>query len=128
MTGTALLDLLQRLEVSLHQASVRNDRAQLDHLLHQDFHEIGRSGEQYSKVEVMRNLLQQDAHPFVWAQDFALNMISVDVGLLTYKSAHIGAQGNLTNHALRSSIWKFSPDGWQMLFHQGTPTLPFQQD
>lgn len=31
MTGTVLLDLLQRLEVSLHQASVRNDRAQHDH-------------------------------------------------------------------------------------------------
>jgi hypothetical protein len=32
--------------------------------------------------------------------------------------------GMLERHALRASIWKCSPDGWQIVFHQGTPTTP----
>ena len=49
------------------------------------------------------------------------------VALLTYKSAHVGRDGALERHALRSSLWQQTPQGWQMLFHQGTPIQAFVQ-
>ncbi len=64
----------------------------------------------------------------VHAQDFALRKLSDAVVLLTYRSAHIGPSGALERHTLRSSIWRLEASGWQIVFHQGTPTGAFAQN
>ena len=44
--------------------------------------------------------------------------------MLTYVSSHVLPDGIHDQHTLRRSIWQLSEQGWQMRFHQGTPTQP----
>lgn len=125
MTEATLLNLLQNLEVSLHQASVRNDHDQLDILLHKEFHEIGRSGTFYTKADTVESLPLQESHPEILARNFKLTVISKDACLLIYEAAQSTRIGEPTQYARRSSIWKLEDGEWKMLFHQGTPTHPF---
>jgi hypothetical protein len=59
--------------------------------------------------------------PTVHAEDFRRVDLEVGVALVTYKSAHIDSEGGLQRFSLRSSIWLLGEEGWQMVFHQGTP-------
>jgi hypothetical protein len=121
----ALLQLMCSLETRLHSPAVRTHKAQLEKLLHADFFEIGRSGTSYRRANIIAQLLGQRNHAVIWAQDFALSMPAYSVALLVYKSAHIDAQGELSMHAQRSSMWQYDEQGWQLRFHQGTPTAAF---
>jgi hypothetical protein len=124
----ALLQLMCSLETRLHLPTVRADIAQLEKLLHADFFEIGRSGTSYRRAEIIQQLVGQKGDAVIWAQDFALSMPAYSVALLVYKSAHVNAQGELTMHAQRSSMWQYDELGWQMRFHQGTPTAAFTKN
>ncbi len=121
----ALLQLMCSLETGLHSPAVRADKAQLEKLLHADFFEIGRSGTSYRRADIIAQLTNQKDPAAIWAQDFALSMPAYSVALLVYKSAHLGADGALTMHAQRSSMWQYDELGWQLRFHQGTPTAAF---
>ncbi|MBC2659949.1 nuclear transport factor 2 family protein [Pseudomonas sp. MSSRFD41] len=125
MTEAALLNLLQDLEVSLHQASVRNNPGELDRLLHKEFHEIGRSGAFYTKADTVETLPLKESHSEILAQNFKLTVISKDACLLIYEAAQSTRSGEPTQYARRSSIWKIEDGEWKMLFHQGTPAHPF---
>lgn len=118
---TPLLSTLQGLEVELHHPGVRCDADRLQQLLHADFHEVGRSGRAYDRATVVRFLSEQTASPPVKSADFALRMLAPGVALLTYRSAHLEADGCLQNHTLRSSVWVQVQDRWQLRYHQGTP-------
>ncbi len=122
-----LLELIRNLEVTLHQPAVRSDKARLEALLHSDFVEYGRSGRTYNKLEMLAHLEQESLTTAVWSQDFHLTLPAFSVALLTYKSAHVNTQGELSHHALRSSLWQFTETGWQLRFHQGTPIATFVQ-
>lgn len=116
------------LETSLHARGVRTDKAQLNTLLHADFVEIGRSGTHYQRADIIAQLLGQQNHADIWSQDFALSMPAYSVALLTYKSAHLDPQGQLSMHTHRSSMWQYDELGWQLRFHQGTPTAAFAKN
>lgn len=124
MRENELLKMLRQLEVNLQQPEVRRDARRLDAMLHHDFREFGRSGRSYDRAEILAALAAAE-EPGLWCQDFALRILSVDVALLTYKSARLTATGTLEDHALRTSIWQRLSDGWRLSFHQGTPTSPF---
>jgi hypothetical protein len=64
----------------------------------------------------------------VWAQDFSVAEIADGIALLTYRSAYVEETGELRRHALRTSLWQRTQRGWQMRFHQGTPTEPFDKN
>ena len=121
-----LLSQLRALEVELHQPVVRGDATRLDALLHQEFHEVGRSGAAYAKADILSHLLSAEQHARVIADNFHVRRLALDVALLTYRSAHALPDGTLHRHTLRSSIWQRSDFGWQMSFHQGTPTEPYE--
>jgi hypothetical protein len=121
------LETLRALEVALHQPSVRRDRGQLERLLHPDFREFGRSGRAYDRAELLELLTQEPQPDQVWSQDFALQLLAAGVALLTYRSARVTADGTLERHSNRSSVWQLTSEGWRMLFHQGTPTAPFEK-
>lgn len=125
---TEPLSILTALECELHEPRVRRDRARLDELLHPTFSEFGRSGNAYTKTEIITLLLNEQEAVRVHAQDFRVLLLAEGVALLTYKSAHVTAGGTLERASLRSSIWKLGASGWQMLFHQGTATTGFAQD
>jgi len=120
-----LLQELRDLEVTLHQPEVRRDRRRLDELLHESFVEFGRSGRIYSKADILEQLPEESAPARIWSQDFAVAELADGLALLTYRSAAIDAGGGLSRHSLRSSVWQRTARGWQMRFHQGTPTDTF---
>ena len=122
-----LLQTLRALEVALHQPSVRGDRERLDQLLHPHFREFGRSGREYDRAEMLLDLPQDQQPSQLWSQDFVLEPLAEGCALLTYRSASITADGTLERHTNRSSIWQLTPEGWKMLFHQGTATAPFEK-
>ena len=80
-----------------------------------------------------------EKHPPIGASGLEQSLISADlrgalsslsdlgdgVALLTYRSAEVGDDGEAARHALRTSLWVRGRDGWQIRFHQGTPTGPF---
>lgn len=121
-------DLLRRLsdlELTLQRLEVRRDRAQLDKLLHESFLEFGRSGRSYNKADILEQLPAETAQDAMWSQDFGAAELAEGVALLTYLSASVDENGDLFRHSLRSSLWQQTERGWQMRFHQGTPTEPF---
>jgi hypothetical protein len=125
MATDDLLQHLRDLEVALHQSDVRRDPARVDELLHELFTEFGRSGRIYSRADILEFLRVEVPAGPVWSQDFTVAEISEGTALLTYKSASIDADGELVRHTLRSSLWQRTARGWQMRFHQGTPTDAF---
>lgn len=116
-----LLAHLRSLEAELHHPGVRCSRQRLEELLHPEFHEVGRSGRQYSRDTVIRHLAAQETQPQVVASEYAVRVLADGVALLTYRSAHQEPDGALSLRALRSSVWLRAQAGWQLLYHQGTP-------
>jgi hypothetical protein len=128
MLNGSLLSILRSLECLLHDPGVRRDRERLVTLLHPEYREFGRSGVQYSRAQIIDHLLSETNAAKVHAQGFAIVELAPLVVLLTYKSAYISSSGVLERHANRSSIWRREIVGWQMVFHQGTPTEPFEAE
>ena len=123
---SSLLAELQALEVELHHPGVACDRARLEELLHGDFHEVGRSGRRYDRATVLRFLSEREVPPEVVSDDFAVVQPGPGIAMLTYRSAHRRPEGGLEQHTYRSSLWVRTSGGWQLLYHQGTPTTPFE--
>lgn len=127
MDHISLLSMLRELECELHHPKCRGDRERLAQLIDPDFKEFGRSGASYTRDDILMQLPTEPQAPKIHAQDFALHQLSDSVALLTYRSAHVNPSGDLFRHTNRSSIWRLTSTGWQMVFHQGTPTDPFDQ-
>lgn len=123
-----LLQHLQALEVRLHDPQVRADAGQLQALLHEDFLEFGRSGGVHDRAATVDSLaaaLPAGPPARLVSAGFALARLGPDSALLTYRSASVAEDGTADRHTLRSSVWLRTGQGWQMRFHQGTPTQPF---
>lgn len=117
------LSQIQALEVELHQPTTCCDPKRVAALLHEDFEEIGRSGLRYDKRQTVAALEMETDYPQIVAEAFKLAQISEGAVLLTYKSFQRDAQGRAVRCTERSSIWLLKDkEGWQMRFHQGTPT------
>ena len=122
-----LLDTLRALEVALHQPETRRDGETLARLLDERFREFGRSGRIYTKAEVIAEIHQETHAAEIWPQDFHVEPLAEGPALLTYRSAHVGVNGQLERHTNQASLWRLTERGWQMLFHQGTPTAGFER-
>lgn len=122
-----MFESVVRLEIELHDPSVRRNIARLEELLHDDFIEIGRSGAIYDKQQVM-SLLMSVKPVGVVSQDYEQHLAGRDLMLITYRSAHVDSEGVLSNFARRSSLWQQSVSGWRLRFHQGTPTDAFDKN
>lgn len=128
-----LFELICHLEVSLHQASTRRSAQLLQQLLHDEFLEIGRSGERYDKTQTVAALINEDVEA-ITAYSFQLALLTKDCALLTYRSEVIDSDGRAAKKTLRSSIWQRShicanhQECWQLRFHQGTPVKEVQEE
>lgn len=127
MDHVSLLSTLRELECELHQPKCRGDRKRLAQLFAPDFKEFGRSGASYTRDDMLVGLPTETEAPKIHAQDFVVHELSDSIVLLTYRSAHVNPSGGLFRHTNRSSIWRLDSSRWQMVFHQGTPTDPFDQ-
>jgi len=122
------LQILRQLEESLHRHEVRTQTDQLTLLLHSSFMEIGYSGESYNFNTIV-NALEAEAEPefVIWSQQYQFIEIAPGVCQVLYLQARMDKAGKLSRHAKRSSIWIETKVGWQMKFHQGTPTNAFSK-
>ena len=125
-SDSSLLLLLQSLEVELHTPSTRGDEARLAHLLHEDFREFGRSGVTYTKTDTLAQLPTETHPAVIVADNFVLRRLGDAAALLTYRAANRHHDGTYDRFTLRTSVWEYSPAGWQMSIHQGTPTAPYR--
>lgn len=120
-TLSALLAEIQALEVELHHPGVACERQRLEHLLHPDFSEIGRSGREYDRATVLHYLAERTEIQATQSDAFTLSGIAPGVVLLSYRSALVQPDGRLDGHTFRSSVWVRENGHWQLRYHQGTP-------
>jgi len=104
-------------ELSLLQPQVRRTRADVDVLLDPEFAEFGASGRRWSRPEILASLASEEREAAIAAHDVRANWIADGVVLVTYISDDGERRCN------RSSLWRRTPAGWRMYFHQGTPIL-----
>ncbi|WP_312266945.1 DUF4440 domain-containing protein [Neisseria sp.] len=115
-----LLHHLTALEAELHHHGILCTPLRLEKLLHYQFHEVGQSGSPYNRETVIRYLSScSEAQP-TRSNNHAVQILGEKQALLTYFSASTQPSGD-TLYTWRSSIWVNENEGWQLLYHQGTP-------
>jgi hypothetical protein len=91
-----------------------------------DYWEIGASGRRYSRDFILRHLNVNppvDAISAGWQMsDHALKRLGPDTYLIIYNLM----QGE--RFTRRSTIWRNTADGWQVLYHQGTAVSAEEDD
>jgi hypothetical protein len=112
-------DIIRNLELELIQPDTRKSKERLDELLDDDFIEIGESGNQYNKQDILSALPKQSGIRF-FLNDFNSSEISPCVVLATFQLEKETVNSSEKIISLRSSIWKLNNGKWQIVFHQGT--------
>jgi hypothetical protein len=118
---------VRTLEEALLKPEVRRDAAFVDAALHPLFRGFGRSGRVYNRAATVTEMSKEEQSAEIWTQDFKIQAVDICTVLVTYRSARLTEQGQLKRHANRLSLWVFTSQGWQILFHQGTPTGAFRK-
>lgn len=111
MKAKSLADVIEYLELSLLNPSVRESSEQIITLLADDFLEFGSSGKIYHKSDC---IVPDEKLRNFSVSNFAVKELAPNVILATY----ITKEDEILT--LRSSIWKLDGAAWQMVFHQGT--------
>jgi hypothetical protein len=112
-------DMLFELERRLAQVGRRVSAEEAASLFADDFVEFGASGKIWSKAEIIAAMSQ-------WApiertvENFRVRELSPSVCLVTYKVVGVTKDKQASPFSLRSSIWRYTGERWQIVFHQGT--------
>jgi hypothetical protein len=112
-----LAELVRR-EPIFHRAEFGTTRADFEKMTAEDYWETGASGRRYTRQFVLDGLEERFSvpHADVWeTSEFQCRRLGEDTYLLTYTllQEHV----RLTR---RSTIWRSTPDGWKIVYHQGT--------
>ena len=114
---TEIRDKLAQLETIFHRREQGTSTAALEAMIDESFWEVGASGRRYDRHCVIETVLHRHAKPVEnhWqARDFACQEIAFNHYLLAY-TLHQAAR--VTR---RTTLWRRTPAGWKILFHQGT--------
>ena len=114
-----LAALLFDLEQQLLEPSTRRDSTALTSLLAEDFREFGSSGRICTRQQII-DALAAESPRTITLSDPLCQQLADDIVLLTYRSTRTTAL-KTASQALRSSLWVYRDNCWQMIFHQGTP-------
>jgi hypothetical protein len=112
--------VLLMLEQRLAQIEAKLLPREAESLIVDEFVEIGASGRIWRKAEILRALKQWPAIERT-LEDFRVTELGGSCCLVTYRSIRIEQESQQSRSTLRSSIWKQRGEGWQIVFHQGTP-------
>lgn len=112
-------NILKSLEETLWRAETRFNYDYMDKVLAPDFFEFGRSGRTYTRADTLNISQPQEIKVTLPLKNFAITLLDNNIALVTYASEVMYEKMEISN---RSSIWLKSEAGWQITFHQGTPT------
>ena len=121
VTDPKLLNVLNELrarEPIFHHPEFGTTRSDFDRMMESSFWEVGASGKRYSREYVLDLLEKRYAshNEDEWeARDFHCLEIAANNYLLTYTLIQ-----EKTRISRRSTIWRRTPDGWKIVYHQGT--------
>lgn len=118
-SDAALSETLRDLECALHRREVRNSAGRLCELLAEDFVEFGVSGTVWTRAAIIA-ALREETPAECHVDDFAVRRLGDDTVLVTYRAHRVANAQRPAADSLRSSIWRFAGQRWQMIFHQGT--------
>jgi len=124
-TAPELADILAELsrrEPIFHRPEFGTTRADFENLMVEDYWETGASGRRYTRPFILDLLESRYAGPQndVWqTSNFHCRKLAEDVYLLTYTLLQNSTQDN-TRLTRRATIWQHTPEGWQIVYHQGT--------
>ena len=113
----AVLEELKLREPIFHHPELGTARRDYEAMTDAEFWEVGASGRRYSREFVLHTLENRapDPQESKWlARDFQCREIAADNYLITYTLF----QGPRVTR--RSTLWRRTPDGWKVLYHQGT--------
>jgi hypothetical protein len=105
-------------EPIFHRPEFGTTRPDFERMIAEDFWEVGASGRQYSREQVLKILEQRflSPHEDAWETSrFRCRRLSSDTYLLTYTLVQ-----DRSRRTRRSTVWQSTPDGWKVVFHQGT--------
>jgi hypothetical protein len=111
-----ILDELKALEPIFHTPSFENTRNGVERVTDADFWEVGASGQRYSREHVVAVLKERGItiEPSWTTKDFWCREAGTDTYLLTYT---LFQAARITR---RCTLWRRTPEGWKILYHQGT--------
>ena len=112
------LQELSRREPIFHRSEFGTRRDDFERMMAEEFCEVGASGRRYSRAFVLDELEKRDAvpHADVWeTSEFECRRLAGDLYLLTYTLLQDGVR-----RTRRSTIWRWTSEGWKIVFHQGT--------
>jgi hypothetical protein len=109
---------LVRLERLLLERPTRADPAVLERYIADDFEECGAYGDVFGKQKVLEWLPQEPADTVFTGHNFAVKMVTPDVGVVTFTVEKATKDG--VKKSIRMSLWTKREAEWQMVYHQGT--------
>ncbi len=119
----AIETLLRELEQSLLDPEVRRSTERMSALLADDFVEFSSSGVAYDKARLLE-VLEDEAmadNPITRSiVHFEVVAMGADMALTRYRLVRQRSPADHPTQSLRSSVWRRTERGWQMIFHQGT--------
>lgn len=115
---------LIELEHLLVQPATRLSAELLNRYLADDFYEIAATGRSFGKADVLARL-PTETPPVITQQDFECRVLADGLAQLTYRATIKRAENDVIAYSMRSSIFRFDGENWQMNFHQGTVCEPF---
>lgn len=114
----AVLKELRMMEPIFHTRAFGITLEDFSRRMPDDYWEIGASGARYDRAFILQQLASTppvDAESAGWrTSEYKLRELSEQAFLLTYRLQ----QGDRIT--LRSTLWRRTVSGWQILFHQGT--------
>ena len=112
------IEQLKSLEEALWRSETRFDLEFQQRVFAPDFFEFGRSGRRYTRDQMIftKEVPIKAKFPL---EDFKIHQLDQNNVLITYISE---VEYDQIERGNRSSIWSRTDKGWQLRFHQGTPT------
>jgi hypothetical protein len=113
----AICEELQQREPIFHVAKFGTTHREYEQMMDADYWEVGASGRRYSREFILEILQTRtpDAAEILWAKsDFHCRELAPNNYLVTYTLV----QGARISR--RSTLWRKTPVGWKILYHQGT--------
>ena len=124
MHSDTIKQQLIALEQLLVQPATRLSAELLNCYLADDFYEIAATGRSFGKADVLARL-PTETPPEITQQDFTCRVLADGLAQLTYRATIQRDEQAGPSYSMRSSLYRFNGENWQMIFHQGTACEPF---